>query len=128
MFNYTSLGYGLLFGVIDAIALPMVKWVHNGASTWWMIVPVLAYAADPFIFLRAMKTETLTIMNLVWDMTSDLLITFVGLFVFGESLPPLKALGVFVSLLGLFLMTYEGDGWNAYLARNFRNVREAMGV
>ena len=47
---------------------------------------------------------------------------------FGETLPPMKALGVFVSLLGLFLMTYEGDGWNAYLSRNFRNVREAMGL
>ena len=75
--NWTSLGYGLIFGIIDAIALPMVKWVHNGANVWWMIIPVLVYAADPLIFLKAMKTETLTVMNLVWDMTSDLLITFV---------------------------------------------------
>jgi multidrug transporter EmrE-like cation transporter len=128
MMNWTTLGYGLTFGITDAIALPLVKWVHNGASAWWMLVPILIYAANPLIFLNAMKTETLTVMNLVWDMTSDLLITLIGLFVFRETLPPLKALGVFVSLIGLFLMTYEGNGWNEYLARNFRNVRESMGI
>ena len=119
MLNWTTLGYGILFGVIDSIALPLVKYVHNGASKWWMLVPLVVYAADPFIFLKALENESLTIMNLVWDLTSDLLITAVGLFVFAERLPPMKLLGVMVSLVGLFLMTYEGDGWNAYLARNF---------
>ncbi len=126
--NWTTLGYGLTFGLLDSIALPMVKWVHNGANAWWMLVPILIYAANPLIFLNAMKTETLTVMNLVWDLTSVLLITLIGLFVFRETLPPLKVLGVFVSLIGLFLMTYEGNGWNEYLVRNFRNVREAMGL
>ncbi len=83
-----------------------------------MLVPLVVYAADPFIFLKAMEHESLTIMNLVWDLTSDLLITAVGLFVFAEKISPLKFLGVLFSLVGLFLMTYEGDGWNAYLARN----------
>jgi multidrug transporter EmrE-like cation transporter len=118
MFNWRTIGFGLLFGVIDSIALPLVKYVHNGASKWWMLVPLVVYAADPFIFLKAMEHESLTIMNLVWDLTSDLLITAVGLFVFAEKISPLKFLGVLFSLVGLFLMTYEGDGWNAYLARN----------
>lgn len=119
MLNWRTIGFGFLFGVIDSIALPLVKYVHNGASKWWMLIPLVVYAADPFIFLKALEHESLTIMNLVWDLTSDLLITAVGLFVFMERLPPMKLLGVMVSLVGLFLMTYEGEGWNAYLARNF---------
>lgn len=124
MLNWRTLGFGLLFGVIDSIALPMVKWVHNGASNWWMLFPVVVYAVNPFIFLKALEKESLTIMNLVWDLSSDLLITLVGLFVFAERLPPLKLLGVMVSLVGLFLMTYEGDGWNEYLAHNIPFLRK----
>lgn len=122
MLKWSSLGYGLTFGLMDVISLPVIKLVHNGASLAWMAVPVFTNLLTPFIFLRAMRTETLTVMNLIWDMTSDLLITFVGLFIFGENLPPLKLLGVAVSLLGLFLMTYEHDGINSYLAHNFRGI------
>jgi multidrug transporter EmrE-like cation transporter len=123
MFNWRTIWFGIVFGIIDSIALPIVKSVHNGASKWWMLFPMIFYAADPFIFLKALEHESLTVMNLVWDMTSDITITLVGLFVFAEKLPPLKLLGVIVSLVGLFLMTYEGDGWNAYLARNIPILR-----
>lgn len=119
MINWRTIWFGMVFGVIDSIALPIVKWVHNGASKWWMLFPLVVYAANPFIFLKALEHESLTVMNLVWDMSSDILITLVGLFVFMERISPMKFLGVMVSLVGLFLMTYEGDGWNAYLARNF---------
>lgn len=128
MINWSSLGYGLTFGLLDVISLPVIKSVHNGADYRWMVVPVLTGLLSPFIFLRAMATETLTIMNLIWDMTSDLLITFVGLIVFGEVLPPLKLLGVVVSFIGLFLMTYEGNGWNDYLARNARRIASLWSV
>lgn len=123
MLNWRTLGFGLLFGIIDAIALPIVKSVHNGANNWWMLFPAIIYAANPFIFLKALEKESLTIMNLVWDLTSDITITLIGLFVFAERLPPLKLLGVLVSLVGLVLMTYEGDGWNAYLAHNIPFLR-----
>lgn len=120
MLNWRTLGFGLLFGIIDAVALPIVKWVHNGASKWWMLFPMIVYAADPFIFLKALEKESLTIMNLVWDLTSDITITLVGLFIFAERLSPLKFLGVLVSLAGLFLMTYDNINWDNYLARNFK--------
>lgn len=119
MFNWRTISFGLLFGAIDSLALPLVKYVHNGASKWWMLIPLVVYAADPFIFLKALEHESLTIMNLVWDLTSDLLITAVGLFVFAERLSPMKFLGVLVSLVGLFLMTYESVTWNDYLGYNF---------
>jgi multidrug transporter EmrE-like cation transporter len=118
MFNLHTISFGLIFSGIDAIALPIVKAVHNGANKWWMLIPMIFYAADPFIFLKALDHETLTVMNLVWDMTSDIVISLIGLFVFAEKLPPLKLLGVMVSLVGLFLMTYEGDSWNTFLSRS----------
>jgi multidrug transporter EmrE-like cation transporter len=89
------------------------------------------YGMSPLIFLKALEKETLTIMNLVWDMTSDLIVTLIGIFVFAEKLSPLKLLGVALSFVSLFLMTYEGDGWNDYLTRNYQEavttVRSVLG-
>lgn len=122
MINWRTLGFGATFGTIDAIALPLIKSVSNGWSLWWMIVPVLLYGATPFIFLKALEKETLTIMNMVWDLSSDLIVTAIGLFVFAEHISPTKLLGVLFSFIGLFLMTYEGNGWNEFLTRNYQAI------
>jgi multidrug transporter EmrE-like cation transporter len=116
MFNIRTLLYGLGFGLLDATALPIVKNVSRGWNLWWMAIPMILYGLSPFIFLKALSKETLTIMNLVWDLSSDVVITLIGLFVFAEHVPPVKLLGVFFSFIALFLMTYEGNGWNEFLS------------
>ena len=126
MINWRTLGFGLTFGALDSIALPLVKAVHNGWPIAWMFVPVLLYAAAPLLFLKALESETLTIMNLTWDLTSDLVVTFIGLFLFAEHLSPTKIIGVGFAFIGLFLMSYEGDGWNDFLSRNASRLREAL--
>ncbi len=122
MINWRTLSFGAAFGLMDSITLPTIKAVSKGWSMWWMIIPVLLYGASPFLFLKALEKETLTIMNLVWDLSSDLIVTIIGLFIFAESISPTKLVGVLFSFIGLFLMSYEGDGWNDYLTRNYRAV------
>jgi multidrug transporter EmrE-like cation transporter len=123
MIYWRTIFFGLTFGLLDSIALPMVKRVSNGADYRWMILPMLMYAASPFIFLEALKEETLTIMNLVWDLTSDLVVTFIGIFFFMEKISHVRLVGVVLSLLSLSLMAYEGDGWNDYLQTNYQKVK-----
>jgi multidrug transporter EmrE-like cation transporter len=122
MINWHTLGFGLIFGLMDSITLPIIKGVSTGWNRTWILIPVALYALSPFIFLKALEQETLTIMTLVWDMTSDVLVTIIGLFVFAEKLPPTKIIGVLLSFVALFLMSYEGDGWNDYLTRNFKRL------
>jgi multidrug transporter EmrE-like cation transporter len=107
MLNWKTLAFGLLFGIIDAVALPVIKGVSHGWNKWLMIIPITLYALNPLIFSKALSFETLTIMNLVWDLVSDVTVTFIGLFVFSEKLPPTKLFGVLLSFISLFLMTYE---------------------
>jgi drug/metabolite transporter (DMT)-like permease len=122
MLNWRTIGFGLAFGTLDSIALPIIKGVSTGWNPLYMIIPVLLYGASPFLFLKALEKETLTIMNLVWDLTSDLIVSFIGLVIFAERLPPLKAIGVLFSFIGLFLMSYEGNGWNDWLAAQVRRL------
>lgn len=127
MINWRTLLFGLTFGLLDSIALPVIKSVSLGSNPFLMVIPTLVYAASPFVFLAALKRESLTIMNLVWDLTSDIVITLIGIFLFREYIPPVKLLGVAFSFLALFLMTYEGDGWNEFLETNAKRVVEALG-
>lgn len=111
MFKYTTLLFGLLFGLLDGFALPIIKGVSIGWKPLWMVVPIIIYAINPLIFLKALSTESLAIMNLVWDLSSDVIVTMIGIFGFGEHIPRTKLIGVILSFVSLFLMTYEGNGW-----------------
>ena len=111
-----------MFGLFDSVALPVIKSVSLGANPFLMVIPTLIYAASPFVFLSALRRESLTIMNLVWDLTSDIIVTLIGIFLFRETIPPVKMLGVAFSFVALFLMTYEGDGWNEFLETNAKRI------
>ena len=109
MLNLRTLLFGLMFGMLDAISLPVIKGVNTGLFSYkWMFVPFVLYAASPFLFLQGLKGESLTILNLVWDLTSDVVVTIIGLCFFAESISNTKMLGVCFSFIALFLMSYEG--------------------
>jgi len=124
--NWRTLTYGVAFGALDSIALPIVKGVSMGWDPAWMVIPAILYAGSPFLFLTALRQETLTIMNLVWDLTSDLVVTFIGLVIFAETISPIKALGVCISMIGLIMMSWESPTVNDYLSRNFTAVKEVF--
>lgn len=123
-----TLLFGLIFGLLDALCLPIVKSVSIGTmAPAMMIIPFLMYGASPFIFLKGLQGETLTILNLVWDLTSDVVVTLIGLFVFAEQISSVKKLGVLLSFISLFLMTYEGDGISEAIDSNIAKIRGALG-
>lgn len=127
MLNVQTLMFGLIFGLLDGIGLPTIKAVSTGMlSPKWMTVPFLLYAASPFLFLEGLRGETLTILNLVWDLSSDVIITIIGLFFFGETIGYTKGLGVLFSFVALFLMSYESHTLENTLAGGVRSVKEAL--
>jgi drug/metabolite transporter (DMT)-like permease len=127
MLNTRTLLFGLLFGTLDAVSLPTIKAVSNGMLGFgWMVVPFLLYAASPFLFLEGLKGETLTILNLIWDLTSDLIITLIGFFYFHESLSYTKGLGVLFSFMALFLLSYESEPLEHLLGGGMRRLASAF--
>lgn len=108
----SALLYGLLMALIDTFMLSLIKAINLGwikELGWFkglrlMIIPTIVYALQPWIFLESMKYETLTVMNLLWDMTSDVLVTAVGLLYFQEELSPRKMMGVVLSFISMCLL------------------------
>lgn len=76
----------------------------------WMVVPTIIYAIQPWIFLNSLKFESLVVMNLMWDVLSDVMVTLLGLIYFGEKIGIYKRIGVVLSLVSVFLLaTADGE-------------------
>lgn len=111
-FNVIPLQFGLLMATIDVTMLSIVKKVSlDSRILRWMILPTLIYAFQPWIFLQSLEYETLIIMNLLWDVISDVLVTLVGLIFFKESIGPYKLIGVLLSFISITLMSLEDGSW-----------------
>jgi len=108
--EWIPFAFGAVMATIDVFMLSAIKIIGTKAKYLkWMIVPTLVYAIQPWIFLSSLKFETMTVMNLVWDLMSDVLVTIVGIYYFGEKLGPVKSLGVFTALISIALLAYD-DG------------------
>jgi len=102
------LGYGSLLALTDVFTQSIAKLVSTKSlSLGWMVIPTLAYAVDPWIFLKSLSVEGITVMNVVWDMVSNIFITFVGLVIFKEQITVLKGIGIALSFVAVICMTAE---------------------
>lgn len=110
LFNIVPLGFGAAMASIDASMLSLIKTIHlQKISFGWILVPMIIYSLQPVLFYFSLKYETLTVMNLLWDVTSDVMITLIGLLIFREQIGPYKKLGVIFSLFSIVLLSLN-DG------------------
>jgi multidrug transporter EmrE-like cation transporter len=108
MVRWDVLGYGTLLALVDVVMMPIAKGVSKKVlPLWMMIIPTLIYAADPWIFLQSLKVETMVVMNLVWDLLSDILVTFTGLVLLGEKVSTMKSIGIGLSFVSLYFLSHE---------------------
>lgn len=100
---------GAIMASIDSIVLPFIKYVR-GWSWVWMIIPTIVYAIQPWIFSYSLNFTNLTVMNLIWDIMSDVIVTMIGLFVLKESLNVHQAMGVIFSFLAIIAFSQGRSG------------------
>lgn len=109
-FHLIPLGFAGLMAMIDALALSLLKKISTKALSFsFMPIAALIYAIQPFIFLESLNFESMTVMNLLWDLTSDIFVTFIGIFVLGEQIGFRKSIGIVFSFIAIYLFTFD-DG------------------
>ena len=108
--KWSILMYGGFLALVDVIMMPITKGVATKSlPVWLMIVPTLVYAADPWIFLQSLKVESMVVMNLVWDLISDILVTFTGLVILGEKISTMKSIGIGLSFVSLYFLSHDSS-------------------
>ena len=110
-FDWVAIAFGATMATIDLFMLGLLKVISKNESRMlrYMILPTVIYALQPWIFLQSLRFESLTVMNLMWDLISDVLVTLLGIFYFKEEIGPFKKLGVGLSFVSIFLMSLS-DG------------------
>jgi|688.fasta_scaffold1585272_2 drug/metabolite transporter (DMT)-like permease len=110
LFNSIPLGFAATMAILDTLMLSLLKYMRvEKQSLYWIFLPMLIYAFQPVVFYMSLHYESLTVMNLLLDLISDVLVTFVGLFIFQETIGPYKKAGVVLSFISIFLMSLN-DG------------------
>lgn len=110
IFNAIPFGFAAAMASIDSTMLSLIKYISTREKhIGWILLPMLLYSLQPVLFYLSMQYETLVVMNLLWDVISDVIITFIGLVIFKEKIGPYKKLGVIFSFLSIVLMSLN-DG------------------
>lgn len=105
-FNMKAILYGTYMATIDVFMLGMLKAINLGwIKQSFIFLPTIIYAMQPWIFLRSLNFESLTVMNLLWDVMSDVLVTITGIFFFKETITRAQMIGVGFAMVAIFLLT-----------------------
>jgi len=100
--------FGTFMALIDIFMMSAVKMMNIGSLSRGVGIPLSVglYAIQPLVFLKAMNYDGMVVINLVWNLMSNVIVTLQGIFIFGESIKGLRWLGVLMSLFSLGLMAY----------------------
>jgi multidrug transporter EmrE-like cation transporter len=109
MFHLIPIAFASLMAFIDTFVLSGLKQYSTGDYTYGIAVPIgmLVYSLQPLLFLESLRYESMTVMNILWDIMSDLTVTFIGLFYFKERLTTLKMLGLSFAFVAIVLLSYD---------------------
>ena len=94
---------------LDAISLSILKAVNLGilAKFIWMPIAFVIFAIQPAFFYKALAYESLTVVNLLWDVLSGVFITIIGIMVFKEKINNYQKIGIAGALVSLILLRYK---------------------
>jgi multidrug transporter EmrE-like cation transporter len=107
-FNSLPMIFGTLMALTDVVMMSSAKMVNEGTLSSTVGVPFIfiIYMLEPLLFLKALNYEGMVITNLTWDLVSDILVTLQGIFVFGETLSPLRWIGVVFAFIAIAIFGY----------------------
>lgn len=107
-FSMLPIFFGTLMAVLDIFMMSSVKMIRTGTLSYAFGLPfaTVVYALQPYIFFKALSYENMTVVNLIWNLMSDVIVTLQGVFVFGESIAGLRWLAVCMSIVSLTLFAY----------------------
>lgn len=110
-FSVLPIVFGLSMSLLDVGMMSIAKFSSKGQIAFSTALPLatLVYSLEPFLFMKSLNYESLTAMNLIWDLTSDVMVTTVGVFYFKEPIKSLRWVAVMFAIFSLGLFAYTED-------------------
>ena len=108
MFNFIPMAFATLMAFMDVVVLGWLKEYSIGQISWKVIpLGMLVYGMQPLVFLQSLRYESMTVMNILWDVISDLIVTATGLIYFKEKLTTVKKFALVLAFIAIMLFACD---------------------
>ena len=95
---------GLYLAIVDILGMTITKQVSIGFfQSNSMAIAFIIYGFQMLIFRHGLESTSMTVLNLTWNLFSNVIITLIGLFYFKENISHLEKYGLGFAIFALFL-------------------------
>ena len=108
--NHIGLLLGFIMALTDVFAMGILKHISlKKYHVHWLGFVSLVYAFQPWVFLQGLNYTSMTMLNLNWDLFSDILVTMSGLFFFKEAHTKRELLGICFAFIAIYLFATDKE-------------------
>ena len=100
---------GVLLSIVDIISFSLTKYIFNYKSIHllWLIIPFLFYGSQIGLFYYGLRYSTMTELNIIWNILSSFLVTFIGYYLFKEKLSHIKMIAIVLGIISIVLFAID---------------------
>ena len=92
--------------IIEAIAMSIIEYSANNNNNYY-ILGVFIYIIVPLILYKLLLKGSLSIINSLWNVSSIILVTMIGLTFFKDKVTKYKIMGILFALSSIICMEYD---------------------
>jgi drug/metabolite transporter (DMT)-like permease len=109
MFQWKIIQYGTLLALIDCIVFPILKLRYLNVLSGYspLIFSFLLYGVQSLLFYKSLQFETMVVMNIFWNMASNILVTIIGIYGLHEKISKQKIFGIIFGFIALYLLSTD---------------------
>jgi uncharacterized membrane protein len=97
---------GIVLAIIDILCFGFCKYIFiNKLSLWWLLLPSIAYGAQIYIFYYGLQTNSISVLNIIWNLFSSIFVTIIGVLYFKEVLSIYQNIAIVLGIISILLFS-----------------------
>ena len=100
---------GFILSLNDIISFALTKKYYLKELTVYVGVylPMILYSLQIPLFYYGLRTTSMTVLNITWNLFSNILVTLMGIFYFKENINGLKTVAIIMGISSIVLFTLD---------------------
>jgi len=108
--TFNGIFIGLMLAINDVISFGIAKEVflqERLKNIYWLIIPTILYGLQIWLFYFGLKKTSMSILNITWNLISNILVTLLGIYYFGEKMNDLKTFALIFAFISITLFAID---------------------
>ena len=104
--NHQVIIFGIIMSIIDVSVFSILSMIKKNILPKTYLIPLLfiLYGCQPLIFYYGLTYTNMSVLNLSWNLLSNIIVTTVGILYIGNVLSLTQCIGIGVGIVALYLM------------------------